>query len=291
MENPKNIRFSRAKSPGMDFEIFPLEVMMARKDLDHDPTRLHRVQFYVMLIITSGRGSHTVDFVKYDYARGSVITVRKDQLHCFEYSKAMGYIILFTEEYLLSYLDRTGSDKIASFFNELLFEQHTQLNEESLEDILHLIGSMGKEYNGIIDEHSARIIRNYLQILISNVYRIRDRPGSKRGSIKYNRSFIELHKLIEQHCPVHRNVQHYADLMNTTARTLNTVTNNVLRKSVKQLIDELVILEIKRCLINSEDSIKEIAHQFSFDEPTNLFKYFKRHAGKTPEVFRKMYMP
>jgi AraC-like DNA-binding protein len=32
--------------------------------------------------------------------------------------------------------------------------------------------------------------------------------------------------------------------------------------------------------------VKELAGRFSFDDPTNLVKFFRHHAGQTPLAFR-----
>ena len=60
----------------------------------------------------------------------------------------------------------------------------------------------------------------------------------------------------------------------------------VLNKNAKDFVDERVILEIKRLLIHTHLSVKEIAEATGFDEPTNLIKFFKRYTGQTPLSFR-----
>ncbi len=46
-------------------------------------------------------------------------------------------------------------------------------------------------------------------------------------------------------------------------------------------------MQIKRLLISTDHSIKEIAYISGFSDPTNFFKYFKKFAGSSPEVFRQ----
>ena len=52
--------------------------------------------------------------------------------------------------------------------------------------------------------------------------------------------------------------------------------------SMKRMFDYLI-------LFNTDLSIKEIAYQTGFEEPTNFVKYFKKEVGMTPSVFRKEY--
>lgn len=289
MRDLKEIGFDRNKGPNIDFDIFRLESMVLRKDLHHDPTKPHLVRFYVMIVVTAGEGEHSIDFQKYKYAKGSILTIRKDQIHHFHKSSATGFILIFTDEFLLSHLDQINSNKISGFFNELLYEQHTMLHDQALDDALQLITKIISEYNEVMDQHSSVIIRSYLQVLISSLYRVRNDSSKSNNDDTYEQSFIKLHWSIENECKKSRNVQYYASLMNVTSRTLNNITYSTVNKSIKQLIDDIVILQMKRELINSKNSIKQVAYQFSFHEPTNLFKYFKRLTGETPQAFRKKY--
>jgi len=69
-------------------------------------------------------------------------------------------------------------------------------------------------------------------------------------------------------------VSYYAIKMSVSTRTLNNITQSVIGKSAKSFIDEIVILQIKRLLINSSLSFTEIAYQSGFDDPTNFSVLF-----------------
>jgi len=71
---------------------------------------------------------------------------------------------------------------------------------------------------------------------------------------------------------------------------LNQATSKVLDKSPKELIDDRILLEAKRLLVYGNKSIKEIAFQLGFEEPTNFIKYFRKHIDKTPMEFREKYL-
>ena len=110
MPNPiQKISFDRSKNPHISFDIFPLELLLQKKDIGHDPTDVHRVDFYVVLIITEGNGWHTIDFEDYELQRGSVLSIRKDQVHNFHRSNVKGWIVLFTEEFAVSDLDNLSA--------------------------------------------------------------------------------------------------------------------------------------------------------------------------------------
>ena len=66
----------------------------------------------------------------------------------------------------------------------------------------------------------------------------------------------------------------------------NISLQGLVNKSEKAFVDEISTKQIKRLLINTKLSIKEIAYQSGFEETTNFYKYFKRQTQVTPEQFR-----
>ncbi len=282
-----NISFDHKKVPAIDFEILPFESILQRNHLTHNPRHLHRVDFYLLILITSGYGKHTVDFREYELKPGSVLTIRKDQLHCFHNGTHKGFLLLFTEEYALSYLDASEAHKVAELFNELLFSQHTQPDEKAFEEVLTLTRQIEHELQQPFDNHTPGIIRNFLQILTSKIHRIRSVSASLQPDHKYMGDFLKLQRLLEKENQKNKSVAYYATQLGVTSKTLNNITQRILKKPAKQFIDDNFFLKIKRLLINSDLSIKEIAYRSGFEEPSNLFKFFKRQTQMTPESFRK----
>lgn len=285
----KNISFDREKSPGLGFDIFSLKQFYNRKDLDHSPLHLHRIDFYLLIFITSGQGKHTIDFNDYDFKPGTVMTIRKDQVHRFHQHSASGFLLLFTEEFVISHLDQSSVNKIQELFNELFFQQLTTLSKEELVEYLSIVELIKKEFNGVFDNHTSGIIRNLLQILLSKIHRKRNVFEQFEKDNKYVQQFLKLQALVESMCITSRSVQFYASQLNTTSRTLNNITQRIINKSCKTFIDEILILQIKRQLINSTLTIKGIAYNVGFEEPSNMFKFFKRYARQTPQQFREEY--
>jgi len=110
----------------------------------------------------------------------------------------------------------------------------------------------------------------------------------KRGAdLDYTILFKNL--LDEQYKQV-KTVSAYAGQMAVSEKRLTQATSTTLGKTPKQLIDERVQLEIKRLLVHTSLSIKEIGYELGFEEPTNFIKYFRKHEKMTPIEFRERYM-
>lgn len=285
----KQVKFDNRKNPQLKFDMLRLEDLLKRAGMDHSPMQLHRVNFFMLILITDGEGFHSIDFQDYPYQKHSIFTVRKDQIHRFHHSNSSGVLLLFTEDFVVSYLERQEAIKTLQLFNELLGSPTFQLGAEEFEEILRLVQEIQVEYGQYQDEYAVSIIRSLLQAIISRIYRAKAKNKNFIPHSRYLESFMQLQNLVEEQCFQTKRVRDYADQMRVTTKTLNNIVQHVIKKTAKTFIDEVVIMQIKRLLINSPLSIKEIAYQAGFQEPTNLYKYFKRYTQTSPEVFRKLY--
>lgn len=282
-----HISFSNRHKPKAGFDMIPLDEPLKRTDLDHSPFQFHLVEFYIILFIEAGEGYHTIDFTKHSYQQGTILTIRKDQIHHFHQNNtAKGLLLLFTEEFLLSYFSHLESLRTIQLFNEILSSPKIQLSKEELIEISELIQRINHEYYKIHDKYSLAIIRSELHILISKLFRIKSNTNTISSNTKYLNEFIEFQNLIEKNATKHSKVKDYAKMLGVSSKTLNNITRSIVHKSAKEFIDDICTKQIKRLLINTELSIKEVAYQSGFEESSNFYKYFKRQTQVTPEQFR-----
>ncbi len=95
--------------------------------------------------------------------------------------------------------------------------------------------------------------------------------------------------LLEKNYRKLKQVSNYAKKISVTEKRLNQATSKILDKSPKQMIDERVMLEAKRLLAHTTESVKEIGFNLGFDVPTNFIKYFRKHSNSTPVEFREQF--
>ncbi|MEM6633149.1 MAG: helix-turn-helix transcriptional regulator [Bacteroidota bacterium] len=282
-----NISFDNRSNPASSFDMLRLEELLKRENLNHNPQKLHRVNFFLIFLITGGKGRHVIDFTTYILERGTVLTVRKDQIHRFLEGKAKGYLLLFTEDLLVSYLEKREASKSLQLFNELLGIPKIQLGADEFKEISSLIREVEQEYFERMDEYTPEIIRSYIHILTNKLYRAKSGKGQIVRQKKYLKEFIQFQQLVEKNCFQTKKVGDYAHMLGLSSKTLNTISQSIVHKSAKIFIDEILITQIKRLLINSPLSIKEVAYEVGFEEPSNLHKYFKKYTHSTPEAFRR----
>ncbi|MDA9774362.1 AraC family transcriptional regulator [Saprospiraceae bacterium] len=287
MTDPKHIAFNNQIKPNAGFDIVPLQELMNRKLMDHQIDKLHLVEFFILIVITDGSGQHTIDFTTYDCKKGSVLTVRKDQIHRFHKESNMdGLLIMFTDDFLVSYLEKLAAQRSLQLFNEQLGLPQINLKQDSYNDFSETVSKISKEYYDVDDEYTLGIIRSSLHILLTKLYRIKSKSEQSFQGKKYLKEFIKFQNLVELECERTRKVSDYAKMMAISSKTLNTITREIVHISAKNFIDDICIKQIKRQLINTDLTVNEIAYATGFEETTNFYKYFKRLVQSTPEQFR-----
>lgn len=133
------------------------------------------------------------------------------------------------------------------------------------------------------------IIRNRLQNVFMEIYDKVQRSKSRQRQVGTNRQAELFHKFISfvhAHCAGEREVAFYADKLCVTTRYLSAISQNVSGNSAKQIIDQMVLLEIKVLLESTTLSIQEIADRLHFPDQSYLGRYFKKHIGKSPTDYR-----
>lgn len=281
------IDFDNQVNPESYFDIVKIEDLL-RRDLDHEIDKNHLVKFYIVFFVCEGQGQHTIDFTDYKYKEGTVLLVRKDQIHKFHRSpNVKGYLLIFTEEFIISHLNRMEALKSMQLFNDSLSFPKIEINDkEEFADFTVLVKHMESEYHAK-DNFSIGITRSVLHIVMTKLFRIKAKQGHFVGRKKYMSQFLAFQEHVQDDCFVSKKVQYYARKMGVSTKTLNNIAKGVVNKSAKAFIDERTIMRIKRLLISTDYSIKEIAYTAGFNDPTNFFKYFKKFTGSTPDMFRQ----
>lgn len=96
----------------------------------------------------------------------------------------------------------------------------------------------------------------------------------------------EFNLLVEAHFKKEHSVSFYAEKLFKSPKTLSN-TFAKLKTSPLQIIHERIILEVKRLLIYTDKSAKEIAYDVGFEDASHLSRLFKKHTQLSPSDFKK----
>lgn len=271
------------KEPNLlgNFTIRTLQDLLDGKDMFHE---LHRHDFYFILIVKKGLGNHEIDFVNYELSDYSVFIVRPGQVHQLELrSDSIGYMIQFNSEFY---------SPIEKKPNVLLQKASTknfyQLKEEGFLRLDMLLMSISNEYKSRSEEYK-EVIKSNLQILFIELMRLRNTntKGSANKDLYVQERLEEFLQLLETNITSEKQVSQYANMLNLSNYQLNSITKQTLGKTASELINEQIILESKRYLLATSNQVNEIAYYLGYEDVSYFIRFFKKHTGYSPEVFRQ----
>jgi AraC family transcriptional regulator, transcriptional activator of pobA len=291
MEQIPEVPFRQKTGFYLDFEILTLQNLFKRQArLPHRLDQPHRLNFFAILLITQGVGSHFIDFQAYPYEPGTTIFTAQGQVHAFEIKpENEGFQILFTEAFLQKLGIPAETFSFYRVYNDNLYSPVIQPQEMEGEDFLNIMLALQQESQRADDGVKAEILACWLKLLLLKAERIKAATAPTITNPARYHTFALFKHALETHPITTRNAQDYAALLHISYKHLNRLCKEFTALTAKQCIDRWLILEIKRQLASSTLSIKEITHQVGFDEPTNLVKFFKQRTGQTPAQFRQAF--
>ena len=284
------VDFQNRKRKKYEFEIISNKQYFRNKKEDEVPFRPHRTSYYGILFTTEGEGYHWIDFERYPYKKGTVIFLAKDQVHAFESNvDREAYFMIFTEAFLQKSSFGDNIIKILTLFNYQLYNRVLNLDENDYNILMTLVMRMKREYDNPDDDFTLEIIQSALKVFLFLCERLLRKGEAQKRKHFYHDSFVQFQYLIKENILKNNKVQFYASQMKVSTKKLNRITQSIVNQPAKDYLNEMLVLEIKRFLMNTDLSIKEISYQTGFAVPTNFVKFFKKNTGMTPRTFRKQF--
>jgi AraC family transcriptional regulator, transcriptional activator of pobA len=254
--------------------------------LTHDGNLIHnrhRHDFYFALFVKKGSGVHEIDFVSYEINDHSAFFMRPGQVHQLVLQQgASGFLLQFTHDF---YAPRESPS--SAVLRKASNLNHCPVSTERFEKVHSILHFMLQEL-AEKQERYKEAIRANLEILMIELLRQNQNPHQVQNaaSLYASERMESLMELLEKNFTTHKQVSQYAEMLNLTSYQLNAITKKTLDKTCSEIINEHIILEAKRLLIATPNQVNQIADLLGYDDPSYFIRFFKKHTGHSPEVFR-----
>jgi AraC family transcriptional activator of pobA len=243
---------------------------------------LHRHNFYFVLALGKGKGTHEIDFKPYPITDNCIFIMRPGQVHSLTLKAgSSGYLLEFNAEFYQ--LNDRGTNRVLQQASRTNFCQVPASTFEKLESWLSDVLVEYQEQK----EGYQQIIKSTLDIFFIQFARHRKqrKDSTTEATYEYER-LQELLELIDKNYATQKQVSGYADAMNMSVFQLNNVTKTTLGKTASEVINEHIILEAKRYLLATSELVNQIAFHLGYEDASYFIRFFKKHTGTSPEAFR-----
>ncbi len=251
----------------------------------------HRKDHYLLVFVRRAGSRQWIDMTPYILKDNTIYFTGPNQIIVKEEFKQLWSTgIAFTREFL-SLQENASLCKLPLIQNpqsgyELL------LTEADINFVEDMLAKINVEYQHP-SEWQQRMLAAYLTVLLTYLSRLyteqfKDNKTSvdklllKKFQAKINECFREL-----------REVGDYASLLHISAGHLSEVVKTQSGKPAIKHIHERLVLEARRLLFHTNNSLKEIAFDLGFSDASYFNRFFKRETGVTPAEYRanirKMY--
>lgn len=247
----------------------------------------HRHEFYELVCVTSGSGTHVIDFVPYDVRPVSLYFVAPGQVQFWEPRSVLdGWVVVFLEDFLaVPYRDRAAAGETLAL--DLLDVGHAlEVAADDLEHVVGLFQSLQREY-----QHPAgadlSVLQAYLHILIVQLRRLHSASGGLAPSrdTMLARRYL---RMVGAEIPEQHTVTAYAERIGVTPKYLADVVKRVTGKTPAQVIRAALTVEGKRLLTHTPLSVAQVSARLCFDNPSYFGRFFKRETGMPPGEYRRL---
>lgn len=252
----------------------------------YDSSRPHRHNYFEILLFFKGGGLHEIDFKQYPIKNNSIHFVPSHSVHLLRRGpQSDGATILFEEEIFY------GDENLSQYFKNLSLYKCTKghvlsFNRQEFNQFEILYKQMNEEIK-INSRDFPIVIKSLLALFLSKAERQFDLlPSISSNKINRNIMVEKYRFLIDKNFLNHKHVQVYAQELHVTPKHLNELCKQHAGITAQKMIHERLLLEIKRLLVHTDISIKEVCYQSGFDDPAHFNHFFRFHMKLTPLQYR-----
>ncbi len=232
----------------------------------------------------------------YDFQEGSMLFIKPGQVLRYDGHQSTaedpGWALLFHPD-LIRKSELSKSIDNYSFFSYDITEA-LHLSEEEKQSLEEVITKIEKEYQQNIDRHSQRLIISNIELLLNYCTRYYDRQFYTRENL--NKDILsKFENLLKNYYAANHqldtgipSVSYCGKELNLSSKYLSDLLKKETGKNAKAHIDDFLMNNAKNRLLNSMESVSEVAYALGFEYVQHFSTMFKAKIGLSPSEYRRL---
>lgn len=265
------------------FKIFRVTEIEAA-EIASAPNDPHVHEFEELLIGAEGKIEHFIDFKAVEFKAPFISFITKGKSHRLKPmtvdNKCNIWVICFSSDFIPE-----STFQLYSYYHEhanICFYDH-----KSFDRLVKLAEMINEEMQG--PNPKLVVVRDLLKTVFSMIEAEEERnilDGKSLLKIQTT-TFTNFLKILEENFRRPESVNFYSDKLFMTSRNLNLICQNILNKSVSEIIETRKLIEAKNLLTYTDKTVSEIGFELGYNEKAYFTSVFKKVTGSTPTGFRE----
>jgi AraC family transcriptional regulator, transcriptional activator of pobA len=251
---------------------------------------VHRHKFFEVHWLVRGEATFFCDFEQYELQSGSLVFIAPGQVHTWlsDFTKIDLIVIGFKPELFALSGDNLRQRVTGLPFYDMTAPPFVQIETErkSIMDNLFFTALERQRTSSQNDS----LLMAYLNVIFAEAQIAYENAPVQTSLNAATRLAKEFRIAVEYHYQARKQVQEYAQMLGVTANHLVETVRQTTGITPGQFLGERLLLEAKRLLIYTNDTISEIAYELSFENPSQFGRWFKSLEGVTPGQFRQQFI-
>ncbi|WP_236978448.1 AraC family transcriptional regulator [Membranihabitans maritimus] len=259
-------------------QIYPIELITKYLKV---PFPLIQSEQNILIYIKSGSIQNQIDTQTWSIDTPSILFISSGTFHSLKMigENLKGYLLLIENK----------------VFNAI-FNAETILNLSLIHPVLSLDNSECEWMTNLCDllyeevckaEPNRKIGHGLMQAIL---YKTLELSQSFKLLPRNQQIAISFRELVNIHYKNEKTVGFYASKLNISSNYLNRCVQSIYHRSVKEIINEIVILHSQILILESTRDISEICYEVGFEDPSHYSRVFKKFIGVSPSDYRKRIM-
>ncbi len=249
-----------------------------------DPFEAHLHSFNQIVWFRAGAGVHLVDFVEHGYGPQTLVYVPHGAVHAFRKDDALDGAILHFDDVMA--MGSSDGQSLPGILRSLALSSRHSRTLSSAQALLleSSVEMLASELSAQDTFGKSTAIEAALRLLLVRVCH-QFQESRQRRSAEYKR-YLEFLELVECHYGAGLSVEAYATQLRVSSKTLSRSVHDAASCSPKQIISERLTLEMKRLLVHTDLSVKEIAGRLGMNDASYLDTVLPQAGWCDPSAFR-----
>lgn len=220
---------------------------------------------------------YSLDFQEYKISDNEIVIVYPGQIVMLDIRGKEGYLFAIDNESFFEINQHLQSDYLNGYYSNVFIMPDSR-TKEILDKLMDLIT---EECN---NQNRVKLMKSYMEAFLFHLTSLF--VNDKRSENVLDRTIVEALRLADSYFMTERDTDFYTTKLGLSNKKMNAIFVKATGKTIKQYLQERLVLEMKREIRLGTKSLKEIAFDLGFSEPAYFTRFFKQQTGMTPSEFK-----